>query len=94
MRRVVLVSAVLISTILAASEASAQVPQSPSAASIYGSYYRTPYDGVGQWNNAYRGGMQSMPWGGQIYSGAYHPTYLGYRGRYSPSPALPHKRSR
>jgi hypothetical protein len=95
MLRVVLTVAGLISTLLAASEASAQtgVPRNPSALAIYGSYYEAPYNNsfipMNPWSGIYRGGFQPMPWGGQIYSGGYHPQFLGYRGRYSPSPALP-----
>jgi hypothetical protein len=97
MRQVVLVLAGLISPLLAASTASAQsgLAQRPDYRGFYGSYYESPFNNsiapMSPWNGVYRGGFQSMPWGGQMYSGGYHPHFLGYRGRYSPSPALPSK---
>jgi hypothetical protein len=96
MRQVVLVVAGLISPLLAASGTFGQsgLAQRPNPAAIYGSYYRSPFNDsiapMTPWNGFY-GGFQPMPWGGQIYSGGYHAPFVGYRGRYSPSPALPSK---
>lgn len=86
-----LAAIVLILGLLGASEATAQQHRAPSPNfdMAYGSFYAAPYGAVNQWTGGYRGGIQTMPWGGYVYSGAFRPDYLGFRGRYSPSPPRP-----
>lgn len=92
MKRIVLAAAVLFISPLGAQ---AQAWRSPYAwGGGYGSYYQSPYGGGAVRMTPSRGGMQSLPGGGFTYSGAYHPIYQGYHGRYSPSPSLSTQRKK
>ncbi len=94
MKNIVRGIAGLILGILASSGAYGQTTGAPSLfGNGYGSYYGLPYGGYGQWSGQYRGGYQSLPYG-RVYSGVNRPPFVGFYGRYSPSPALPARHGR
>lgn len=67
-------------------QTSAQCP-TPS----WGSLYQQPYRGLTVGQPRYTGSYQSLPGGQQVYSAPVHSLYLGYYGRYSPTPILPRR---
>lgn len=97
MRKMLAVVTVAVLVGLAVSEAKAQAWASPYAwggnrGGSFGSFYLNNYGSV----TPYNGGpprIQQMPSGFSAFSGATHPMFYGYTGRYSPSPSRYHRPS-